>query len=255
MQITKRNVSLVVDDSLMRVYIAAPQPAGRYPAILFYSDIYQLGSPIARLADHLAGYGYVVAAPEIFHRIEPIGTVIEPNDLGRMQGNDAARRTAIAHYDADAQALIEFFKQEGLKPESNIDPQKIGTMGFCIGGHLAFRAAFLSEVKAAVCCYPTGIHNGKLGRGIADTLSRMGEMRGELLLVFGSIDPHVPVEARETIVQGLQNAGVSYALSLYEGANHTFMRDDGDRFDPVATDRVWAEVTAFLSRVFQNASE
>ncbi|MBW4659585.1 MAG: dienelactone hydrolase family protein [Drouetiella hepatica Uher 2000/2452] len=252
MQITKRNVDLVVDDSLMRVYIAAPQPAGRYPGILFYSDIYQLGSPITRLANHLAGYGYVVAAPEIFHRIEPIGTVIEPNDLGRMQGNDDARRTAIAEYDADARAVIDFFKQDGLKPESQIDPNKIGTMGFCIGGHLAFRAAFRDEVKAAVCCYPTGIHIGKLGRGVADTLSRMGEVKGKVFLAFGSIDPHIPEDARQKVIQGLENAGVDYTLSLYEGANHTFMRDDSDRFDPVATDRVWAEVTAFLSQVFQD---
>jgi len=255
-QITKRNVSLVVDDSLMRVYVAAPQPPGRYPGILFYSDIYQLGSPITRLADHLAGYGYVVAAPEIFHRIEPIGTVIEPNDLGRIQGNDDARRTAIAEYDADARAVLDFLKQEGLKPESpkpesRIDPEKIGTMGFCIGGHLAFRAAFCSEVQAVVCCYPTGIHIGKLGRGVADTLSRMAEVKGEVLMVFGSIDPHIPEDARQTVIQGLDQAGVSHTLSLYEGANHTFMRDDGDRFDPVATDRAWAEVTAFLSRVFE----
>ena len=75
MQITKRNVELRVDDSLMRVYVAAPKPAGQYPGILFYSDIYQLGGAIARLADRLAGYGYVVAAPEVFHRLEPVGTV------------------------------------------------------------------------------------------------------------------------------------------------------------------------------------
>jgi carboxymethylenebutenolidase len=249
-QITKRNINLVVDDSLMRVYIAAPKPAGRYPGILLYSDIYQLGSPITRLADHLAGYGYVVAAPEIFHRIEPIGTVIEPNDLGRMQGNDDARRTAIAAYDADARAMIEFLKQESLKPDGIIAPEKIGTIGFCIGGHLAFRAAFLSEVKAAVCCYPTGIHTGKLGQGTADTLSRMGEVKGKVLIVFGSIDPHIPEEARKTVTQGLENAGVAHTIFLCEGANHTFMRDDGDRFDPAATDRVWAEVTIFLSQVF-----
>jgi Dienelactone hydrolase and related enzymes len=66
MQIVKRNVELRVDDSLMRVYVAAPKPEGRYPGIVFFSDIYQLGGPITRLADRLAGYGYVVAAPESF---------------------------------------------------------------------------------------------------------------------------------------------------------------------------------------------
>ncbi|PSB25260.1 dienelactone hydrolase family protein [Stenomitos frigidus] len=243
MQITKRNVELRVDDGLMRVYVAAPKPAGRYPGILFYSDIYQLGGAMTRLVDRLAGYGFVVAAPEIFHRLEPIGTVIEPDDLGRMRGNDAARRTAIAEYDADAPAVIAWLKQDGT-----VSAEQIGTMGFCIGGHLAFRAAFQPDIKAAVCCYPTGIHNGKLGKGVADTLQRMSEIEGDLLMVFGTLDPHVPDEGRQAIVQALTAAGTTHKILLYE-ADHTFMRDDGYRYDSAAADAAWAEITAFLKQV------
>ena len=151
MQIAKRNIELVVDDSLMRVYVASPklvaqnsaakEAVKQYPGILFYSDIYQLGGPIIRLANHLAGYGYVVAAPEIFHRLEPVGTVIEPTDLGRMQGNDAARRTAIASYDADAHAVIAWLKQD-----SRVDPAKIGTMGFCIETKLLNRIRLVDGI-------------------------------------------------------------------------------------------------------------
>lgn len=245
MQITKRNVSLTVDDSLMRVYVTAPKPEGQYPGVLFYSDIYQLGSPITRLADHLAGYGYVVAAPEIFHRIEPVGTVIEPDDLGRMQGNDAARRSEIAHYDADASAVLDF-----LKSEKTVASGQIATMGFCIGGHLAFRAACQPEVKAAVCCYPTGIHNGKLGRGTADTIDRMEEIEANVLMILGSIDPHVPAEGRQKIIETMQQANLKHKVVLYENVDHTFMRDDGHRFDPAATDAAWSEITTFLQQVF-----
>ncbi|MGB3491862.1 MAG: dienelactone hydrolase family protein [Elainellaceae cyanobacterium] len=249
MQITRRNLGLTVDDSLMRVYVAEPQPEGRYPGILFYSDIYQLGRPITLLADRLAGYGYVVAAPEIFHRIEPIGTVIEPSDLGRLQGNDAARRTAIADYDADATALLDW-----LQAEARVKAGAIATVGFCIGGHLAFRAAALhSIVKAAVCCYPTGIHNGKLGRGVADTRDRMGDISAEVLTIFGTLDPHVPLEGRQQILAGLDQAGITHKSLLYE-ANHTFMRDDGDRYDPAVTDTAWQEITAFLTRCFAPSS-
>lgn len=244
MQISQRNVALTVDDSLMRVYVAAPKPAGQYPGILFYSDIYQLGSPITRLANRLAGYGYVVAAPEIFHRIEPVGSVIAPDDIGRMRGNDAARRTPIAALDSDARAVLDFLQQQ-----SAVNPAKLGTMGFCIGGHLAFRAAFQPEVQAAVCCYPTGIHSGKLGRGTADTLQRMQQVRGEVLMIFGEVDPHVPAAGRQAIVQHLEQAGMAHQVLVYP-ADHTFMRDDGDRFDPVATDLAWAEITAFWGRVF-----
>jgi carboxymethylenebutenolidase len=244
-QITQRNLSLVVEDSLMRLYVAAPKPPGQYPGILFYSDIYQLGGPILRLADHLAGYGYVVAAPEIFHRLEPVGTVIEPNDIGRMQGNDAARRSEIAGFDADALAVLNW-----LKAEPSVESGKLGTMGFCIGGHLAFRAAFSTDVKATVCCYPTGIHSGKLGRGMADTLARMGAVKGEVLLVFGTLDPHIPAEGRTAIETGLTQANVPHKTVIYEGADHTFMRDDGPRFDSAATDAAWGEITAFLKQTF-----
>ncbi len=243
MQIQKRNIGLIVDDSLMRVYVAAPEPEGQYPGILFYSDIYQLGRPITFLADRLAGYGYVVAAPEIFHRLEPLGAVIEPNDLGRMRGNDDARRTALAEYDADGLAVLEW-----LKAENRVASGKLGALGFCIGGHLAFRAAFHSQVKATVCCYPTGIHSGKLGRGVADTMERIREIKGEVLTIFGAVDPHVPPEGRQKILQALKEAEVTSKTVTYE-ANHTFMRDDGYRYDPVATDAAWEEITTFLKGV------
>ncbi|MBE9136831.1 dienelactone hydrolase family protein [Nodosilinea sp. LEGE 07088] len=241
MQIQRREVGLTVDDSLMRLYVAEPVAPGQYPGILFYSDIYQLGGPILRLADRLASYGYVVAAPEIFHRLEPIGTVIEPNDLGRLRGNDAALRTAITHYDADIQAALAW-----LQASATIADGQLGSLGFCIGGHLACRAALNPIIRAAVCCYPTGIHSGKLGRDRADTLERLGEITARLLLIFGDQDPHVPPEGRETIVAALTAAGVDYKTLMY-AANHTFMRDDGYRYDAAATDAAWAEVMTFLA--------
>ena len=249
MLITTSNIGLTVDDSLMRVYVAAPKPEGQYPGILFYSDIYQLGKPITSLADRLAGYGYVVAAPEIFHRLEPINTVIEPSDLGKLRGNDNARRSAIADYDQDAQAVLAW-----LKSDSRVKGDNLGTMGFCIGGHLAFRAALSkkvqTKVQAAACCYPTGIHSGKLGRGVADTISRVKEIEGEVLTIFGSDDPHVPPEGRLKIIQALDHAEIRHQSLLYE-ANHTFMRNDGYRYDPQATDAAWVEIIKFFTRVFQ----
>ncbi|MGB3310353.1 MAG: dienelactone hydrolase family protein [Nodosilinea sp.] len=248
MQIQRRDVGLTVDDSLMRLYVAEPAEAGQYPGILFYSDIYQLGRPILRLADRLAGYGYVVAAPEIFHRLEPIGTVIKPNDIGRLRGNDAAQRTEVADYDADAAAALDW-----LRNHATVAPEQIGSLGFCIGGHLACRAAFNPGVKAVVCCYPTGIHSGKLGKDRADTLERLGDISARLLLIFGDHDPHVPTEGRDTILNALTAAGIEPKTLVYS-ANHTFMRDDGYRYDAAATDAAWAEIVAFLQRSFGTAA-
>ena len=69
MRIEQQTIGLTVDDSLMRVHVARPTGDGPHPGIVFYSDIYQLGDPMLRLANRLAGYGFVVAAPEIFHRL------------------------------------------------------------------------------------------------------------------------------------------------------------------------------------------
>ena len=246
MRIEQETIGLTVDDSLMCVHVARPVGTGPWPGILFYSDIYQLGGPILRLANRLAGYGFVVAAPEIFHRIEPVGSVIEPDAIGRLRGNDAARRTEIAQHDADADAVLQW-----LSADDGVDAKRLGALGFCIGGHLAFRAALRPQVKATACLYPTGLHNGKLGRGVADSLQRRGEIRGALFTLFGTEDPHVPADARAQIVEAL--SGLQHETMLVK-ANHTFMRDDGWRWDPELADRAWAEVMAFLKRELGSAT-
>src|SRR5437762_3029820 len=114
--------------------------------------------------------------------------------------------------------------------------------GFCIGGHLAFRAALQPDVLATVCFYGTGIHNGRLGKDQdAGSLEQASEIRGKLLMVFGVKDPHVPEEGREKIKRGLEDAGVDFKISLYD-ADHAFMRDVGPRYDAEATDKAWDEM-------------
>ena len=240
MRIEQQTIGLTVDDSLMRVHLARPVEEGPWPGLIFYSDIYQLGDPILRLANRLAGYGFVVAAPEIFHRVEPLGTVIEPDATGRLRGNDAARRTEIASYDADAKAVLTW-----LSEQIEVDERRLGAIGFCIGGHLAFRAALRPEVRATACLYPTGLQNGKLGSGIADSLQRAGEIKGALFTLFGSEDPHVPAEDRDRVLEALR--GLRHETVLFE-ANHTFMRDDGWRWDPDLADQAWAALITFLRR-------
>jgi carboxymethylenebutenolidase len=103
-------------------------------------------------------------------------------------------------------------------------------------------------VRGTVCFYPTGLHDGKLGKDAdAGSLSRAAEIRGDLLLVFGTADPHVPDEARAAIAAALTRAGTSVATRLF-AAEHAFMRDEGPRYDPEATDRAWDEAIAFLRR-------
>ncbi|HVF46085.1 MAG TPA: dienelactone hydrolase family protein, partial [Pyrinomonadaceae bacterium] len=71
---------------VIRSFVAAPQAEGAYPGIIFYSDIFQLTGPMIRSCMRLAGYGFVVAAPEIYNRIEPAGLVMEFDDEGKKRG-------------------------------------------------------------------------------------------------------------------------------------------------------------------------
>jgi carboxymethylenebutenolidase len=231
----------------MRTFLAAPKAEGRYPGIWCYSDIFQLTPPMLRSCVRLAGYGFVAAAPEIYHRFEPPGTPIPFDDAGRTRGQQDAAKTPVAHFDADCRAGLDW-----LSHHPKVAPGKIGAMGFCIGGHLAFRAALQPDVRATVCYYGTGIHDGKLGQDAdAGSLARAGEIRGQLLMVFGTTDPHVPDEGRQTIQLALQRAHARYDTLLYP-AEHAFMRDEGPRYDPEATDLAFAEMIHLFRRVFQD---
>ncbi len=127
---------------------------------------------------------------------------------------------------------------------------KIGAGGFCIGGHLAYRAALNPEVKATVCFYPTWLHNGKVGLGEnADSLARAGEIQNEMLIIFGALDPLIPAEGRTTIETTLRQANVRFDTRLYP-ADHGFMRDDRAAYDPECTDLAFQEAVTFFRRKF-----
>jgi carboxymethylenebutenolidase len=238
-------VNIPTDAAPMRTFLAAPNVGGQFPGIWCYSDIFQLTGPMLRVCVRLAGYGFVVAAPEIYHRIEPAGFVIPFDDAGRTRGLDGAMKTPVADFDLSCRAGLDWL---GKYP--NVATGKIGAMGFCIGGHLAFRAALQPEVRATVCFYGTGIHNGKLGKDAdAGSLARAGEIRGELLMIFGSNDPHVPSEGRDTVERGLRAANVNHRLKLYP-AEHAFMRDEGSRFDPESADLAFTEMIHLFRKVF-----
>ena len=246
MVITTGYVDIPSGGSPMRMFVAAPRAPGKYPGIVCYSDIFQLTAPTLRLVTRLAGYGFVAAAPEIYHRLEPAGSAIPFDDAGRTRGLEDAAKTPVAHFDEDRRAALDYLAQH-----PNVAPGQLGAMGFCIGGHLAFRAALEPDVRATVCFYGTGIHDGKLGADAdAGSLARAGEIQGKLLMVFGAQDPHVPAEGRERIDRALDDADAKYSIKLYP-AEHAFMRDEGPRYDPEATDQAFGDMIALFREVLR----
>lgn len=210
----------------MRIHLFRPAIEGRFPGVLFFSEIYQVTGPIRRLAALLAGQGYVVGVPEVYHEYEPAGTVLAYDQPGTDRGNELKFAKPVAAYDADFKAGLAFLAAHAACTG------KLATMGVCLGGHLAYRAALNPEVLAAACFYATDIHSGTLGEGKSDnSLARMDELKAETMFVWGRQDPHVPFEGRETIRARLEEVGAKYGWHEVN-AQHAFLRDEGPRYDP-----------------------
>jgi carboxymethylenebutenolidase len=240
MVLTREYVEIPVDGRQMRTFVAAPRDGGPHPGIVFYTDIFQLTEPSLRWAVRLAGYGYLVAVPEIYHRVEPAGTVLEFDDEGKVRGQGDADATPVADFDADVDAALAW-----LGEHSN---GSVGAAGHCTGGHLAFRAAFRPQVRATACWYATGLHDGKLGKDAdAGSLARAAEIEGELLAIWGTADPHTPAAERGAIAAGLKPIEARVTWREYD-AEHAFGRDVGDRYDPAVTDEAFAETVALFRR-------
>ncbi|MEW6731280.1 MAG: dienelactone hydrolase family protein [Acidobacteriota bacterium] len=212
----------------MRTYILRPVAEGRYPGILLYSEIFQVTGPIRRTAALMAGHGFVVVVPEIYHELEPAGTVLAYDEAGAERGNNHKVTKELESYDSDARAALDFLKSY------QHCTGKLAVMGICIGGHLAFRASMNQDVLAATCFYATDIHKRALGKGKNDnSLDRIGEIKGELLMIWGRQDPHVPREGRAIIYNALSDAGIHFQWHEFNAA-HAFIRDEGYRYDPAA---------------------
>src|SRR6478672_11265052 len=108
MVVTTEYVDISLPVSPMRTFVAAPRAEGQYPGIWCYSDIFQLTPPLLRTCVRLAGYGFVAAAPEIYRRIEPPGTVIPFDDAGRTRGQQDASKTPVGHFDADCRSGLDW---------------------------------------------------------------------------------------------------------------------------------------------------
>jgi carboxymethylenebutenolidase len=219
-------VDLPTPSGPMRTHVFRPTAPGKYPGLLLYSEIFQVTGPIRRTAAFLAGHGFVVAVPEIYHEFEPAGTILAYDQAGAERGNTLKTTKELAAYDADARAVLAWLAG---------DPQgtgRLGVIGICIGGHLAFRAAMNPSVLAGTCFYATDLHKRGLGKGMNDdSLDRIPEIKGELLMIWGRQDPHVPLEGRGKVHAALCAAGTNFTWHEFNGA-HAFLRDEGFRYDP-----------------------
>jgi len=219
-------VDLNTPTGIMRTYVHRPAGDGRFPAILFYSEIFQQTGPIERAARFMAGHGYAVLVPEVFHELNPIGTVLGYDDAGRDKGNADKAAKDVQAYDSDNRVLIDYLKQQAWCTGD------IGAMGFCIGGHLAFRAALQAEIKSTACFYATDLHTQVIPNQPGQhSMDKLAEIKGELLMIWGKQDPHIPAAGRAAVYAKLSATDIKFTWHEFNG-QHAFMRDEGERYDP-----------------------
>jgi len=225
----QEHVEIATPTGPMRVHRFHPKEAAPRPAVILYSEIYQVTGPIRRLAARLAGEGFEVLVPEVYHEYEEPGKVLAYDAVGTERGNFLKFEKPVASFDSDARALIDWIFARPYPW------QGVGTSGFCLGGHLAFRAALDPRVAASACFYATDLHTATLGQGKHDnTLARVQETQAELLLIWGRQDPHVPLAGRKAIYDALTAADKNFQWHEFNGA-HAFARDEGPRHDAAAS--------------------
>ena len=131
------------DCEIRSVLISPVGGGGARAGVLLYTDIFQLTESTLRTARRLASAGFVVCVPEIYPRGELAGVALEFDDAGKLAGQAAAEGTTVEQFDADRAVVLDLLDQRA-------DVDELFAVGFCIGGHLAFRAA-LDPVSRRRC--------------------------------------------------------------------------------------------------------
>jgi len=234
----------------IRIFVISPvvpnYPHAKFPGVVCFSEIYQVTGPVERFAGQIASQGYVVACPSIYHEFE--GPEAIPYDVeGTDRGNKYKIEKKVEAYDEDATLSVDL-----LVSLKNCNG-RIAATGMCLGGHLAFRAAFDRRVLASVCFFATDIHSATLGKGEKDnSLERVrkGDLTGmgELVMIFGKQDTHVPRAGRDLIRRTLDDANVTVSF-LEVQAQHAFIRDEQSkgRWDAALTRSLFG----FMMEVFE----
>jgi carboxymethylenebutenolidase len=194
-------------------YLAVPS-TGTGPGLVLAQEIFGVNRTMRDVADYYAEEGYVVLVPDLFWRQQPnVELGYTPEDwqkaFGYYQGFNEAKGVE------DMQTAIT-----ALRGRPEVSGGKVGVLGFCLGGKLAYLAACRTDADVAV---------GYYGVGIDAALSEADKIKHPLVLHIAELDQFCPPEARAKIVQALQGRP-HISLHVYPGVDHAFARVGGDHY-------------------------
>ncbi len=240
MDITTENVSIEVGDATMGGYLARPAGGGDRPAVIVWMEIFGVNAHIRDVTERVAREGYVALAPDFFHRTLP-GIELGYDEEGFAKGMQGLGPLDADEMIADQGAAIAYLRSlDGVT-------DKIGVIGFCIGGHMAYLTACEHDVAAAASFYGGGIAAPQGPGGKASTTSRTGSINGKILCLFGGQDALIPMDQVDTIRSALEAAHTRHEIVVYQDADHGFHCDQRATFNEAASDDAWTRVKALFA--------
>jgi carboxymethylenebutenolidase len=221
-------------DGRFDAYCAVP-PTGSGPGILLFQEIFGINDNMRGMADRLAGDGYVVLVPDMFWRLEP--RFERKGETGMADAFRMIRRYRFDHAPGDIAATHAHLL---AMPECT---GRVGAVGFCFGGALAFVAAATSRVDgtgvdAAVCYY---------GSAINGMLAMVGTIDCPVMYHYGEADDYIPPQKVDEVERAFAACpGVEF--HRYEApAGHAFSNWDApSMYHEPAAEAAWARTLAFL---------
>jgi carboxymethylenebutenolidase len=213
------------EDGTIQGYLAQPSGEGPFAAILLIHENRGLTEHIRDVARRFAKVGYVGLAPDMLSRTG--GTA--------QFADESETTTAISELDqegviSDMQSSVTWLEQQPYVQEGSI-----GGIGWCWGGGQAWRLATQEpRVGATVSFY-----------GPNPPLEDVPNIQAAVLGIYGEEDTRI-TDQQPDLEEALAEAGKTYEMIVFDGANHAFFNDTGERFDPEAAEEAWANTLGWF---------
>jgi len=203
-------------------------------------EIFGVNAHIRSVADRIAAEGYVVVAPDLFHRAAP-GIELGYDEAGLARGIEIMSQAKASEVLADVKAALA-----ALQKRADVGGRGVGTIGFCFGGHVAYLSACELPIAATASFYGGGVASGAPGGETPVTVDRTPGIRGRMLCLFGEKDTYIPAADVAKVRGALEAAGVPHDVVVYPGVGHGFFCDARGDYDKKSADDAWSRVKALF---------
>jgi carboxymethylenebutenolidase len=232
-------VSILVDGQDMRVYLSQPETTDRVPGVIVIMEAFGVNKHIQEVTDKFSRAGYVAVAPALYHRLGS-------NPLFSYTGEDAEARTRAMGSLKDTELTRDLNTTIAyLKSHAQVRGDRLGIVGFCVGGRIAYLAASSCPGLSAAVVYYGGRILLPFGEGPAP-FERTATIQCPVLGNFGALDQNPSPDDVRTVEAELKKHGKVGDFKIYPGANHGFNCDERPSYHAEAAQDAWARTLGWF---------